>query len=126
MLPVVERSGRSTAEAIVFYSLALLAATLAPTLFGMTGYVYFFSALGLGVWVLIVGLRIWRARLDPGKPEAKVMARNLLKATVFYLPFVKQPISSTEIRGDCKKGEQVSQQLPPLVWSYIERNKLYS
>ena len=46
--------------------------------------------------------------------------------TVFYLPFVKQPISSTEIRGDRKRGAKVSQWLPPLVWSYIERNKLYS
>src|SRR5262245_25863658 len=45
---------------------------------------------------------------------------------VFYLPFVQQPISSTEIRDDCKRGEQVSQWLPPTVWSYIERNKLYS
>jgi len=88
MLPVVERSGKTTAEAIVFYSLALLAATLAPTLFGMTGYIYFFSALGLGIWVLMVGLRIWRAKLDPSRPEAKVMARNLLKATVFYLPLL--------------------------------------
>jgi len=49
-----------------------------------------------------------------------------MEATVFYLPFVEQPISSTEIRGDRKKGEQVSHRLPPLVWSYIERNKLYS
>jgi protoheme IX farnesyltransferase len=88
MLPVVERSGKTTAEAIVFYSLALLAATLTPTLFGMSGYLYFFSALGLGIWVLMVGLRIWRAKLDPSKPEAKVMARNLLKATVFYLPLL--------------------------------------
>ena len=47
-------------------------------------------------------------------------------ATVFYLPFVEQPISSTEIRGDRMKGEEVSHRLPPLVWSYIERNKLYS
>ncbi|HEY2381196.1 MAG TPA: nicotinate-nucleotide adenylyltransferase [Terriglobia bacterium] len=48
------------------------------------------------------------------------------RPTVFYLPFVKQPISSTEIRSDCKKGAEVRQWLPPLVWSYIERNKLYS
>lgn len=48
------------------------------------------------------------------------------KTGVFYLPFVKQPISSTEIRDDRKKGAQVSQWVPPLVWSYIERNKLYS
>src|SRR4051812_16034939 len=47
-------------------------------------------------------------------------------ATVFYLPFVQQPISSTEIRSDRKKGSEVRQWVPPLVWSYIERNKLYS
>jgi nicotinate-nucleotide adenylyltransferase len=47
-------------------------------------------------------------------------------ATVFYLPFVEQPISSTEIRDDRRKGAEVSRRLPPLVWSYIERNNLYS
>ena len=88
MLPVVERSGRTTAEAIVFYSLALTAATLAPTLLGMTGYIYFFSALVLGLWVSWVGLKIFRARLNPSAPEAKVLARNLLKATVLYLPLL--------------------------------------
>jgi nicotinate-nucleotide adenylyltransferase len=45
---------------------------------------------------------------------------------VFYMPFVQQPVSSTEIRGDCKRGAEVSHRLPPLVWSYIERHKLYS
>jgi len=48
------------------------------------------------------------------------------RTTVFYLPFVQQPISSTEIRDDRKRGQRVSQWLPPLVWSYIERNELYS
>ena len=46
--------------------------------------------------------------------------------SVFYLPFVEQPISSTEIRNDRKRGHQVSQWLPPMVWSYIEQNKLYT
>jgi nicotinic acid mononucleotide adenylyltransferase len=45
---------------------------------------------------------------------------------VFYLPFVQQPISSSAIREDRKRGERVSQWLPPDVWSYIEKNKLYS
>ena len=45
---------------------------------------------------------------------------------VFYLPFVQQPISSTEIRQDCKRGQRVSQWVPSTVWSYIEQNKLYS
>jgi nicotinate-nucleotide adenylyltransferase len=48
------------------------------------------------------------------------------KTTVFYLPFVQQPISSTVIRDDRKRGANVSQWLPPLVWSYIEKNKLYT
>jgi nicotinate-nucleotide adenylyltransferase len=48
------------------------------------------------------------------------------KVTVSYLPFVEQPISSSEIRHECKRGENVSRWLPPNVWSYIERNKLYS
>jgi nicotinate-nucleotide adenylyltransferase len=48
------------------------------------------------------------------------------EASVFYLPFVALPISSSEIRGIRKQGAEVSQWLPPLVWNYIERNKLYS
>jgi nicotinate-nucleotide adenylyltransferase len=48
------------------------------------------------------------------------------KPQVFYLPFVEQPISSTEIRDDRRRGVQVSQWLPPMVWNYIEKNKLYS
>jgi nicotinate-nucleotide adenylyltransferase len=48
------------------------------------------------------------------------------RPAVFYLPFVQQPISSTEIRGERKRGEPVGRWLPPNVWSYIERNKLYS
>jgi len=48
------------------------------------------------------------------------------KTAVFYLPFVELPISSTEIRDDRRRGAEVRQWLLPLVWSYIERNKLYS
>jgi nicotinate-nucleotide adenylyltransferase len=48
------------------------------------------------------------------------------KTGVFYVPFVEQPISSTAIRDGLKRGETVSQWLPPLVWSYIERNRVYS
>jgi nicotinate-nucleotide adenylyltransferase len=48
------------------------------------------------------------------------------RPAVFYLPFVRQPISSTEIRRNRKRGVDVSQWVPPLVWSYIEKNKLYT
>jgi len=48
------------------------------------------------------------------------------KPGVFYLPFIEQPISSTEIRDERRRGVNVSRWLPPPVWSYIEKNKLYS
>jgi len=48
------------------------------------------------------------------------------KPTVFYLPFVQQPISSSTIRDDRRQGREVRQWLPQQVWSYIEKNKLYS
>jgi len=45
---------------------------------------------------------------------------------VYYLPFVQQPVSSTGIRNDCRKGAEVRHLLPAPVWSYIERHKLYN
>jgi len=45
---------------------------------------------------------------------------------VYYLPFVKQPVSSTEIRSDCRSGVDVRHRLPEPVWSYIEKHKLYN
>lgn len=44
----------------------------------------------------------------------------------YYLPFVQQPVSSTEIRNDRRKGKSIDRQLPAPVWSYIERHKLYN
>jgi nicotinate-nucleotide adenylyltransferase len=45
---------------------------------------------------------------------------------VFYLPFVEQPVSSTELREAYRSGSDVRNWLPAPVRSYIERNKLYS
>ena len=54
MLPVVESDGRSTAFAIVFYALALVPVTLAPTLMGMSGWTYFAGALAAGLRPAVV------------------------------------------------------------------------
>jgi nicotinate-nucleotide adenylyltransferase len=62
----------------------------------------------------------------PNKESAALTGDLSKGPSVYYLPFVEQPISSTEIRNDCRRGHQVSQWLPPTVWSYIEQNKLYS
>jgi nicotinate-nucleotide adenylyltransferase len=48
------------------------------------------------------------------------------KPGVFYLPFVEQPISSTTVREACRRGDDASASVPPVVWNYIEKHKLYS
>jgi nicotinic acid mononucleotide adenylyltransferase len=58
--------------------------------------------------------------------ENQTVTKLPQEPAVFYLPFVQQPISSSAIREDRKRGERVNQWLPPDVWSYIEKNKLYS
>lgn len=47
-------------------------------------------------------------------------------STVFYLPFVEQPVSSTAIRDACRRGDDASLWVPPSVWTYINKHKLYS
>src|SRR6195256_6788595 len=49
MLPVVEPEGRVTGQQIVAYTLLLLPVSLLPTLLGMSGKVYFFGAIVLGL-----------------------------------------------------------------------------
>ena len=88
MLPVVESGGRSTAFAIVFYALILLAVTLVPALIGMAGWIYFTGAFLLGLGLLWFSMRMWTMKLTPIVPHSKLRARQLLQATVIYLPLL--------------------------------------
>jgi protoheme IX farnesyltransferase len=88
MLPVVESDGRSTARSILLYGAALLPTTLMPTLLGMAGILYLIGASLLGLALFYYCVRIWKQCLPPSSGEAKMLARGLLKATVFYLPLL--------------------------------------
>jgi protoheme IX farnesyltransferase len=88
MLPVVEPDGRSTSRRIILYSLVLIPVTLLPTIMGMAGRLYFVSALLLGIALFYVGARLAMANLPVASPISKIRARQLLQATVFYLPIL--------------------------------------
>jgi len=88
MLPVVESDGRSTARQILMYGAALLPTTLAPTMLGMAGLPYFIGASVLGLCLFYFCTRIWRECLPPSSPRSKILARQLLNATVTYLPLL--------------------------------------
>ena len=81
MLPVVEPDGRVTAQQIVLYTLMLIPVSLLPTVLGVSGKVYFFGALVLGLLFLYSSIR---AALSMSRQHA----RNLLLASVLYLPLL--------------------------------------
>ncbi|HZP25305.1 MAG TPA: heme o synthase [Terriglobales bacterium] len=88
MLPVVESDGRSTAFAILMYALALVPVSLAPTLMGMAGWSYFVGALVLGLAMLWFSARMWTMKLAPAAASSKRRARQVLQASVLYLPLL--------------------------------------
>jgi protoheme IX farnesyltransferase len=88
MLPVVEPDGKSTLLRILLYSLALIPVSLAPTLLDMAGWIYFVGALFLGIALLCFAVRLAALGLPLQSTFSKQRARQLLQATVFYLPIL--------------------------------------
>ena len=79
MLPVVEPDGESTARRILLYSLVLIPISLIPKFLSMTGNIYLFGALAIGLLFLYAGFRITFDR-------TRQQARRVLLASVVYLP----------------------------------------
>lgn len=79
MLSVEDPDGASTARQVVLYGAALVPVSLVPTLVGLAGPMYFFSALALGL--LYLGSALVMARRRTGGA-----AKRVLKVSVVYLP----------------------------------------
>ena len=99
MLPVVEPDGRSTALRILLYSIALVPVSMMPSWTGMAGSIYLVGAPLLSLSMLGVSLRLVRLDAVPSSPQSKARARQLLQASVIYLPLLfvlmmLNPISS--------------------------------
>ncbi len=81
MLPVVEPDGRSTARQVVLYASVLVPVSLAPTLVGLAGRIYFGGALLLGLAFLAFGIGFARERTNEN-------ARRLFLGSISYLPLL--------------------------------------
>jgi len=88
MLPVVQPDGKSTARRILIYSLLLIPVSLSPTFLGMSGRAYLIGAALPIVALLYVGGRLIVLHAPLSAPRSKQRARQLLQATVFYLPLL--------------------------------------
>ena len=81
MLPVVEPDGRVTAQQIVVYTVLLVPVSLLPAALGISGKIYLYGAIVLGLLFLYSSLR---AAFSKSRQEAK----RLLLASVIYLPLL--------------------------------------
>lgn len=81
MLPTVDPEGRSTGRQMVIHSAALLPASLLPFFREMTGPLYFFSALALGVVFFISCVNFLVRRDDRA-------ARIVFVVSIAYLPLL--------------------------------------
>jgi len=88
MLPVVEPDGRSTARRILVYSVALIPVSILPSILGMAGRIYFIGAVLLGLGLLYFGVRLAFLDLPLTSAASKMRARQVLQATVIYLPLL--------------------------------------
>jgi heme o synthase len=88
MLPVVQPSGRTTAARILAYSVLLVPVSLLPSFTGMAGRAYFAGALVLGAGLFYFGVRLATLDKPLASAPSKLRARQLLRATIVYLPLL--------------------------------------
>lgn len=81
-------AARSTAIQALFYATLMIPVSLWPTALGVTGRPYAAAAVVLGLAYLWYTIRFAAILRDPASAEARRLARNLLKASVIYLPLL--------------------------------------
>jgi protoheme IX farnesyltransferase len=86
MLPVVQPDGLSTVVEALFYAAAMIPVSLAPWRLGMAGPVYAVIACALGLFYLAYTIRFARVLRAKSEIESRMLARDLLKVSVIYLP----------------------------------------
>lgn len=81
MLPVVEPSGRLTAQQIVVFSLLLLFFSFAPFFLALTGWFYLAGAVILGLWFVWSGVQFARSKTNE-------RAKMVFRVSIIYLPLL--------------------------------------
>jgi protoheme IX farnesyltransferase len=86
MLPVVQPDGVSTVVEALFYAVVMIPVSLAPWRLGMAGATYAVLASALGIFYLAYTIRFARVLRAQSETESRMLARDLLKVSVIYLP----------------------------------------
>jgi protoheme IX farnesyltransferase len=84
----LRRAARSSVIQALLYAVLMIPISLWPTWLHVTGIPYAIAAVALGLWYLYATLRFARITRNPDDPANRVLARNLLKVSVMYLPLL--------------------------------------
>jgi len=88
MLPVVQPDGWSTALEALSYAVLMIPVSLVPFWLHMDGKLYAVAALVLGLVYLGYTIRFTRITRARNATESRMVARDLLKVSVMYLPLL--------------------------------------
>jgi len=88
MLPVVHPDGWSTVIQALAFAVLMIPVSLAPWWLGIAGGAYAVLAVLLGLMYLAYTLRFSRILRPIPETESRMVARDLLKVSVLYLPLL--------------------------------------
>ena len=88
MLPVVQPDGRSTVAEALFFAVLMIPVSLAPWWLGIASAAYAVLAIVLGLIYLAYTVRFARILRTKSETESRMLARDLLKVSVLYLPLL--------------------------------------
>jgi protoheme IX farnesyltransferase len=88
MLPVVQPDGRSTVAEALFFAVVMIPVSLTPWRLGIAGVAYAVLAAALGLFYLAYTIRFARILQAKNETESRMLARDLLKVSVLYLPLL--------------------------------------
>jgi protoheme IX farnesyltransferase len=86
--PDLSFAARSTVIQSLFYAVLMIPVSMWPTWLGVTGRVYEVVAAILSLGYLWYTVRFARIVQSPGALQSRTYARDLLKASVIYLPLL--------------------------------------
>jgi protoheme IX farnesyltransferase len=99
MLPVVQPDGWSTVVEALFYAVLMIPVSLAPWKLGMTGVAYAILAGALGLFYLGYTIRFAGILRTSDPTLSRMLARDLLKVSVIYLPLLMTTLMLCAIAG---------------------------
>jgi protoheme IX farnesyltransferase len=87
-LPDTRYAALSTVVQSLFYAVLMLPVSLWPTALHITGTPYAIAATILSLGYLYYTIRFARILRSPDAPESRIYARDLLRASILYLPLL--------------------------------------